>query len=129
MRIVKLGVVGSRRRNTPADKELIRKILLHRIAKGDSLHLVSGGCPKGADRFAEELAEELKLSISVHLPDESSLPSNPQYFDYVQMYFARNTLIAQECNILLALPADDRRGGTEDTIRKAQDLGKPVILV
>jgi hypothetical protein len=42
--------------------------------------------------------------------------------------FVRNADIARECNVLIALPAEDRTGGTEDTITKARILGKRVIL-
>jgi len=41
----------------------------------------------------------------------------------------RNTLIAKDCTVLIACVAEDRTGGTEDTIKKADDLGKGVILV
>jgi len=128
-RIFKIGIVGSRRRNTQEDKDKIRKALVFLLGEGKLLHLVSGGCPKGADKFAEELAEELKLSISIHYPDKEKLPSNPEYYHYVQMYYDRNTLIAEECDVLLALAADDRRGGTEDTIKKVENLGKMAVLL
>jgi len=126
---IQLGIVGSRRRNSMRDKELIRNLLMTRLGKGDRLHLISGGCPKGADKFAEELAEELHLEITIHLPDKSSLPAKPLYHDFVRMYHDRNTLIAEECQILVALPANDRKGGTEDTIQKAKTLGRPVVLI
>lgn len=126
---IKVGVVGSRRRNTQKDKEIIRRALSHRIKQGDSLYLVSGGCEEGADKFAEELSAELKLPISIHYPDKSKLPDKPLYYQIVQMYYDRNILIAEECDLLIALPADDRRGGTEHTIRRAEALGKPVILL
>lgn len=130
MKILKVGVVGSRRRNAPADKEKIRKALKQLIDKPDvRVHLVSGGCPEGADRFAEELAEEFKIGISIHYPDKESLPDNPQYYDLVKMYYSRNTLIAGECHILISLPASDRKGGTEDTIRKTDVLKKPVVCL
>lgn len=36
---------------------------------------------------------------------------------------------AEDSDILYALVADDRIGGTEDTVKKALKLGKPVYLV
>lgn len=77
MNILKVGVVGSRRRDTEQDKEIIRKALKYLIAKDPKvrIHLVSGGCPKGADRFAEELAVELGLGISIHYPDKNKFCS------------------------------------------------------
>lgn len=127
--MIKIGIVGSRRRNTPQDKQLLRSVLTRQLKKGKHFHLVSGGCPQGADRFAEELAEELLLPISIHDPDRESLPEDPQYYHYVEMFFKRNTLIAEECDILLAMPAPDRKGGTEDTIEKTIKLKKKVVLL
>lgn len=130
MKILKVGVVGSRRRDTEQDKELVRQALRHLINKNPNvrLHLVSGGCPKGADRFAEELSEELKLGISIHYPDKAKLEANTSWA-YAKIAYARNTLIAEECDMLLAVVADDRRGGTEDTIKKVDNLKKPVVLL
>lgn len=106
-----LGVVGSRRRDTPADKELIRQAIL----KFDRPVLVSGGCKRGADAFAEELAAELGLEIIVFLPDLYGVKTR---FDYAARCYARNTLIADESDRLIACVAPDRKGGTEDTIKK-----------
>ena len=130
MNILKVAVVGSRRRNTPKDKQIIKRALRHLMMKKDVIiHLVSGGCPLGADKFAEELAVELGLGISIHLPDKSSLPRNPQYYDFVKIYFARNTLIANECDMCIALCAEDRKGGTEDTVKKVDLQNKPVVIL
>jgi hypothetical protein len=43
--------------------------------------------------------------------------------------FLRNTDIAKDADVLIAVVAADRTGGTEDTIRKVQKMGKRVILV
>lgn len=124
-----LGVVGSRRRNSPRDKLILREFLRRAKEKFPGLTLVSGGCPKGADRFAEEIAEELNLEIKIHYPDKSKLPSNPEKYHFAQINYARNTFIAEDCEVLVALVADDRKGGTEDTIKKAEKMGKKVILL
>ncbi len=129
MKILNVGVVGSRRRTSEKDKDVLRQILLRRIQKGDNIHLVSGGCELGADSWAEALAVELGLGITIHYPDESKLPPNPDYYDRVRMYYARNGLIARDCNILLAFVAPDRKGGTENTIKQAEKLGKTIVLL
>lgn len=102
-----------------ATKNLIKKVLKHRLKKGDHIHLVSGGCPKGADRFAEELAKELELGISIHYP--KTWPGMERW-EFAKEAFARNTLIAEECDVLLSLPSYDSKGfpigGTADTIKK-----------
>lgn len=126
MKIINVGIVGARKRNTPADKQIIKDILIHRLDQGDTIHLVSGGCTRGADRFAEELATELQLGISIYYPDKSKLPPNYKTYHYAQICYERNSLIACNCDILIALPGDS--GGSWDSIRKVEKLGKPVII-
>lgn len=43
--------------------------------------------------------------------------------------FIRNGNIADKSDILIAIVAKDRKGGTEDTIRKAKKIGKKVIII
>lgn len=77
-----IGIVGSRRRNSDEDLEKVAEIFFSGIyQKGD--RICSGGCPKGADRFAEIIALSLKdpsnyfgdkdLEFIVHKPDKSKL--------------------------------------------------------
>lgn len=128
---LKIGIVGSRRRNTLEDKKLLgfflRTILQEN--EGKEISFVSGGCKKGADHFAVSLAKFFSVKLVEHLPDKTLLPENPQRWDFTRINHARNTLIAEGCDFLVALPADDRTGGTEDTIKKAKSLGKKVFLL
>jgi hypothetical protein len=126
---LRIGVVGSRRRNSPKDKALIKAVLERFISKYPdvSVVLVSGGCPKGADHFAEELAIEMGLEIIIHYPDKSKLPPSNTKWDYAKICYERNTLIANDSELLIAVVASDRKGGTEDTIRKIGE--KPCILL
>lgn len=133
MKLLRIGIVGARVRDTSEDKKTIRNALVYLINKNKNvrLHLVSGGCKKGADRFAEELAEEFQLGISIHYPDESQMKNNSRY-EYARICYARNTLIAEECDMLLATPAYDEKGaigGTADTMTKVDKLGKPVVAL
>ncbi len=112
---MRIGIVGSRRRNFAEDKKLLQKTLLEIYEHGDTL--VSGGCPVGADYFAEELSREFNIPIMIYHPDKSKLDKN-SYWSYVEMYHNRNTLIANNSDILIALVMPDRKGGTEDTIKK-----------
>ena len=121
-----IGIVGSRRRDSSEDLEATRKVFLSIYEKGDTL--VSGGCPKGGDRFAEIFAKEYSVPITIHYPDKSKLKGN-QRWHYAEINFARNTLIAQDSDVLIACVASDRTGGTEDTIKKAKNLGKKIVLV
>jgi predicted Rossmann fold nucleotide-binding protein DprA/Smf involved in DNA uptake len=127
----KIGIVGSRRRDTTADLEACRKVFLSIYEKGDTL--VSGGCPKGGDKFAQIFAKEYNIPINIHYPDKSKLDpekmkSNPKWA-YAEINYARNTLIAQDSDILIAVVASDRKGGTEDTLKKATKMNKTIVLV
>lgn len=90
------------------------------LVEGDGL--VSGGCPKGADAFAENLARDLGISILIHHADWKGVAGKGAGF-------VRNTKIALDSDVLIAMPAEDRTGGTEDTIKKVLKLGKKVIYV
>lgn len=132
----KIGIIGSRRRNTKQDFEQLREVFLSIYEEGDVI--VSGGCKQGGDKFAEEIAEELGLTIDnegliIHYPDKSKLDpekmkKNPRWA-YAEINYGRNTLIAQDSDVLLSVVASDRKGGTEDTIKKATKMGKTIILV
>ena len=115
-----IGVVGSRRRNSGEDRQLVYKTIHHlRQRIGGNTILVSGGCPKGADLFAEEYAEIHRLPIIRHLPDHAHLnPNLPPRAQWAVINYARNTLIANDADVLIACVAPDRKGGTEDTIKK-----------
>jgi hypothetical protein len=106
----KIGVVGSRRRNTPLDYLLVKEKIESLIKEYKEIILVSGGCPKGADSFVVPLSKDFNLPVPTIF-----------YPDWSKGRFAgleRNTLIAQESDILIAVVASDRTGGTEDTIKK-----------
>jgi hypothetical protein len=143
--MIKIGIVGSRRRDTELDKRAIEHALFKVIAscwltfdefksKRDSeIMLVSGGCPKGADRFAEIIAKEYMFPITIHYPDKSKLDkilsiTNPIQA-YAQINFARNKLIAFDSDYLIACVAEDRKGGTENTIKHFKELGKEKNLI
>lgn len=103
-----IGIVGSRRRNTSADFARVRGALMTLLEPGD--RLVSGGCPTGADRFAEVIARDLGLTITIHFADWTKHRKAAG--------FIRNTRIAEDADKLIACVAEDRSGGTEDTITK-----------
>jgi len=128
---MKIGIVGSRRRDSEADKAILREYLkaelVLMLARNEPIILISGGCNAGGDRFAEELSKELGLTIKIFYPDKSGLPVNPSYWDHVKMFYARNTLIAEACDVLVCLRASDKKGGTENTRSTAKKLGKLVV--
>lgn len=135
MKSIIIGIVGSRRRNSDEDLELLLDSLIPVLERLDSenyeIKFVSGGCPLGGDRFAEIIANQFNIPIIIHYPDKSSLPSNPTKKDFAIINYARNTLIARDSNILFAVVAPDRKGGTEDTIKKFKKFHPkaPIVII
>lgn len=113
-----IGIVGSRRRDSDLDWMICCDEFAKVYKPGDAI--VSGGCPKGADAFAEQIARMHGLTIVIHHADWNGIGKAAG--------FVRNTKIAQDCDVLIALVASDRSGGTEDTIKKAMKLKRKVIL-
>jgi cephalosporin-C deacetylase-like acetyl esterase len=118
-----IGIVGSRRRNTSEDFVKLIDVICS-FDSMDNVAFVSGGCPEGGDLFAEVLAQELNVPIIIHYPDKKELERLLNMYEkpfrgaYAKVNYARNTLIARDSDILIALVASDRTGGTEDTIKK-----------
>lgn len=115
-----IGIVGSRRRNSGMDQVYLQVQFDKVFRRGD--RIVSGGCPKGGDFFAEVIARVRQIPITIHYAWWDGPDGN-------KAGFVRNSDIARDCDVLLALVAADRKGGTEDTIVKARRLGKKVILI
>jgi len=113
-----IGIVGSRQRNGNNDLQCCREAFDAVFEIGD--RIVSGGCSKGGDRFAEIIAKERGLTIIIHYPDWNGQGRGAG--------FIRNTKIMEDADVLIALVANDRKGGTEDTVKKAMKLRKKVLL-
>lgn len=103
-----IGIVGTRRRNTYKDYELIEAAFLKIYQPGD--RICSGLCPQGGDRFAVVLAREYNTPTLWFPADWERYGKSAG--------FARNKDIARNSDILIACVASDRTGGTEDTIVK-----------
>lgn len=135
-----IGIVGSRRRDTLVDFNLVEGAFRHPYEPGD--RIVSGGCPQGGDRFAEIIAIELaapgryklescflwSLAQRHHLIKELGAPIIIHHAHWEKhgraAGFLRNNLIARDADLLIACVAADRTGGTEDTIGKFLRKGK-----
>lgn len=124
---LKIGIVGSRKRDSSQDKTLIKKTLLKlvKINPSKKAVIISGGCPKGADRFAEELAEELSIEIIVYAPDKAKKGR----INTLKAFKDRNMKIAEDSDILIAAVSPERKGGTEQTIKHFEKLGKKEIIL
>jgi hypothetical protein len=130
---MKLGIVGSRRRNTSEDfnKVLNVVIVYIKVFGRENVILVSGGCKKGADSFVGTLVRDLNLPESIiHKPNVSENAYVGKKA-YAIACFNRNSLIARDSDHLIAVVAEDRKGGTEDTIKKFKKFhpeGKLILL-
>lgn len=114
-----IGVVGSRSRDTDVDLDVVRQAVATVYEPGDVF--VSGGCPRGGDRFAEIIARELNAPITIHYADWQGRGRSAGFY--------RNTFIANDADVLIACVAFDRKGGTEDTIRKfTQRTGREAVV-
>lgn len=102
-----IGIIGSRRRIGKEVIAAVEKAFLNSYSDGD--RIVSGGCPVGADHFAEQLAKKHQVPITIHYArwDKHGKSAG----------FVRNKDIAKDANVLIAAVSSDRTGGTEDTIK------------
>jgi len=107
-----IGIVGTRRRDGSEAFFLVEEEFFKHYEEGD--WICSGGCYKGADRFAEVIAKEHGIPILIFYPNYKKLGKGAA--------FIRNTTVAETSNILIACVSKDRTGGTEDTIKKFLDF-------
>ena len=116
---MRVGIVGSRRRQDYWNVWEFVETLPH-----DTV-IVSGGC-KGPDKWAIDHAKIKGYKIVEHLP---VLPkSGSSRWEFTKAYYARNKLIAEDVDVLYAFVAPNRKGGTENTIQYATELGKEVHI-
>lgn len=116
---MRVAVVGSRRR---LDRETVEAYV---GTLPVSAVIVSGGC-EGPDKFAAETARARGMAVVEHLPD---LAGCSKRFEFAKRYYERNQRVVDDCDFLVAAVALDRKGGTEDTIKRAIKADKPVNLL
>jgi len=103
-----IGIIGTRSRDTSSAYKKVEEKFLELYKVGDKI--CSGGCAKGADRFAQKIAKKHGAPILIFYPDYNTYPKGAP--------FIRNGDIAENSDVLIACVAKDRLGGTEDTITK-----------
>ena len=113
---VRVGIVGSRRRT---DREAVEACVSELAAE---TVVITGGA-RGPDQWAEEAARSRGLAVVVHKPDLEGVRA---CWEAADRHHARNQKIVDDSDRIIAFVAPDRRGGTEDTIRRAERAGKPV---
>ena len=106
-----IGIIGSRKRNEQDDFNTVYDMFTKHYNDGDSI--CSGLCPQGGDRFAVIIADRLGLQEDKRIWYPADWPKYGRIAGYI-----RNTDIAKTSDILIACVASDRKGGTEDTIKK-----------
>jgi hypothetical protein len=125
--MINIGIIGSRTRDTLDDFNLVLSKVISLTIHGNIdtrknfYTIISGGCPKGADSFARDIAKIINIPIIEHLPEWDRFG--------IKAGLIRNTYIARDSNILIACVSKDRKGGTEDTIRKYLKLGKDELYL
>ena len=140
MKQIKIGIVGSRRRNSPDDYNKLIYTFDRVITKFLSIYfpelevtIVTGDCDEGGDKFARAMSDDYDCKLDVKrirdpLTNEFIGFNNHRHFDYYVMcgiFYKRNEEIAKEpLDYLIALVASDRTGGTENTIRHFKRLHK-----
>ncbi len=115
----KIGIIGSRTRDSSFAFDLVKNKFLEIYKEGD--RIVSGGCPKGGDRFAEVIAKQYGIPILIFYPNWNKYKKGAG--------FVRNSDIANESDYLIACITSNRTGGTEDTIKKFEKLNKGEVYV
>lgn len=113
-----IAIIGSRRRDSSADYNLLYKTFKKIYKPGD--WIVSGGCDRGGDNFAEYIARKYRIPIII-------IYANWEEGKHAGI--VRNSDVANMATIGLALVAKDRTGGTEDTIKKMKKRGKEVVVL
>ena len=115
----KIAIIGTRSRNTSVPYKEVEKKFWEIYERGD--WIISGGCSKGGDRFAEMIAKKEGIPILIFYPD------NKRYH-YKAAPMIRNTDVALNSDVVIACvrkPEDGvesvlnrTKGGTEDTLKK-----------
>ena len=114
-----VAIVGSRSRTDPETVErLVAKLPAGTV-------IVSGGA-SGPDTWAEEAARKYGFPVKIFRPDLEGARSQGQV---TRRHHNRNQRIVDIADELIALVAPDRRGGTEDTIRRAERKGIPITIL
>lgn len=114
-----IGIIGTRRRDDKTSEKKVWRAFKKVYKKGDTI--CSGLCPKGADRFAVVFAKKLDAK-TLWFPADWKKHGRAAGF-------IRNTDIAKESDVLIACVAEDRKGGTEDTIKKFIKFHGPKKLI
>lgn len=101
-----IGVVGSRRRDERTDYHMVLLAFLRLIQATPAtppIVVISGGCPHGADRFAEVIAREYDLKLLLYRPDRRAHPGVAEPWRSTRQNYDRNELmsLADELQVMV----------------------------
>jgi predicted Rossmann fold nucleotide-binding protein DprA/Smf involved in DNA uptake len=114
-----IAVVGARRRT---DQETVERL----VAGLPMNTVIVSGRASGPDTWAEQAALRRGLTTKIFRPDLEGATSHGAQ---TRRYHVRNQQIVDAADEVFALVAPDRRGGTEDTIKRAHRKGIPVTIL
>lgn len=114
-----VAIIGARRRT---DRGTVYRLV---ASLPPDTVVVSGGAI-GPDTWAEEAAHKRGLGVKIFRPDLVGAKSRGAV---TRRYHARNQQIVDAADEVFALVAPNRRGGAEDTIKRAQRKGIPITVL
>jgi len=132
---VKIAIIGSREyENKRKIRDMIFKL---KQTFGNSLEIISGGCPSGADKYAKKFSLELGVTYREFNPAHtvknlySVMPETYYSKPYhTSQFFHRNTLIAKYCDKMIAfIDSNVDSKGSYHAVSMAQKHSKPVVII
>ena len=114
----KIGIIGTRRRDNPEAFNKVAESFFEVYEDGD--WIVTGGCSKGGDRFAEVIAKKHGIPILIFYPNWNKYKKGAG--------LVRNVDISDNSDVLIACVAKDRKGGTEHTLSHFRKKNKDDVV-
>lgn len=116
---MELLITGTR---TPSQASL-KKLTALLDARREKITKIWNGGAKGTDRHATKWAKENGVEVEEIRPDY-------QAHHYKTAPLERNTKLVQNADAAVCVwSVDGRKGGTLDTVKKAQKMGLPIIEI
>lgn len=113
---MKLAIIGSR---TFLDYGLMVKSIKESFKLKDIELIISGGA-NGADKLAEQFADEFEIELKIFYPDWEKYGKSAG--------FIRNNLIISECDSVIAF-WDGKSRGTKHSLDVAKRLNKNIEII
>lgn len=134
--MIHIGFTGTRHGMTDLQKRSVENGLRTFLFRFGPLMAHHGDCV-GADEDFHEICRRLEIAVHLHPPAEDRWRAFVSVYDAIEPvkpFAMRNMAIVQASRYMLAtpksLPAEPRgQGGTWQTVRIAQRLEKPTIIV